>query len=130
LIFGFTEMGIHLLELVYWLGFSIFAVTALRPYFKTPWAAPLVAVFTVVVYYLYAGVIDLTQLEILVAFPLLLAWWLIDRAHPNTGQGLDSTVAGLMAAAVVLLKHLYLLIVLAFSRFCTASLLAAGTLTS
>jgi hypothetical protein len=114
-LFGFTEVGIHVFELVYWLGFSIFALTVLQPYFTTRWSGPLVAVFTVVVYYCYAQVMDLTQLEILVAFPLLLAWWLIDQADPKTARGLKQyAAAGLLAAAVVLLKHLYIVIVLAF----------------
>jgi hypothetical protein len=115
LLFGFSEVGIHLFELLYWIGFSAFALVALRPYFTTRWAPSLVPVFTVVAYYLYAGLLDLTQLEILVAFPILLAWWLIDQAHPGTRRGLQRyAAAGLAAAAVVLLKHLYFLIILAF----------------
>jgi len=74
-----------------------------------------VPICTVVVYYLYTGLLDLTQIEILVAFPLLVAWWLIDQAHPGTRRGLRRyAAAGLAAAAVVLLKHLYILIILAF----------------
>src|SRR4029453_3997297 len=34
-LFGFTEIGIHLFELIYWLGFSVFALITLRPYFST-----------------------------------------------------------------------------------------------
>jgi hypothetical protein len=118
LLFGFTEIGLHVFELVYWLGFSAFVVVALRPYFTTPWGAPLVPVFTIVVYYGYAGLLDLGQVEILVSFPLLVAWWLIDRADPRTAQGVRRyAAAGFMAAAVVLLKHLYLLIILAFVGF-------------
>jgi hypothetical protein len=114
-LFGFTEIGIHLFELIYWLTFSAFALVALRPYFRARWAAPLVPVFTVVTYYLYAGLLDLTQIEILVAFPLLVAWWLIDRAEPRARQGVRRyAAAGLAAAVVVLLKYLYLLIILAF----------------
>jgi Dolichyl-phosphate-mannose-protein mannosyltransferase len=114
-LFGFTEVGIHLFELIYWLVFSIFTLVALRPYFTAAWAAPLVPIFTVVVYYCHAGVFDLTQIEILVAFPILVAWWLIDRADPGTRDGLRRyAVAGLVTAVVVLLKYLYLLIVLAF----------------
>jgi hypothetical protein len=117
-LFGFTEVGIHLFELIYWLAFSVFALVALRPYFTAAWAVPLVPVFTVVAYYLYAGVLDLTQIEILVAFPLFVAWWLIDQADPGTGVGLRRyAAAGLAAAAVVLLKHLYLLIILAFLAY-------------
>jgi hypothetical protein len=114
-LFGFTEVGIHLFELTYWLAFSLFTVVALRPYFTTRWGAPLVPVFTVVVYYLDAGLLALTQIEILVAFPILVAWWLIDQAEPGTHSGIRRyAAAGLAAAAVVLLKHLYVLVVLAF----------------
>jgi hypothetical protein len=114
-LFGFTEVGIHLFELAYWVAFSVFALVALRPYFTTRWGPPLVPVFTVVVYYLYAGLLDPTQIEILVAFPLLVAWWLIDQAVPGTSRGLKRYAgAGLATAAVVLLKYLYLLIILSF----------------
>ncbi len=115
LLFGFTEIGIHLFELVYWLVFSVVALVILRPYFSSPRAPPLVPVFTIAVYYFGAGLLDIGQVEILVAFPILLAWWLIDQADPRTSRGLRRyAAAGLTAAAVVLLKHLYLLIVLAF----------------
>ena len=50
LLFGFSEVGIHLFELLYWIGFSAFALVALRPYFTTRWAPSLVPVFTVVAY--------------------------------------------------------------------------------
>ena len=30
-LFGYTEIGIHLFELLYWLAFSAFAMVALRP---------------------------------------------------------------------------------------------------
>jgi len=40
-LFGFTEVGIHLFELAYWFAFSLFALVAVRPYFTTrcgqPW---------------------------------------------------------------------------------------------
>ena len=118
LAFGFTEVGIRLFELAYWVAFSVFAVAALRPYFTTRWAVSLVPVLTVVVYYLYAETLELTQIEILVAFPLLVAWWLIDGADAGTRAGLARyAAAGLGAATVVLFKHLYVLIVLAFLAY-------------
>jgi hypothetical protein len=117
-LFGFTEVGIHLFELAYWLAFSVFALVVLRQYFTTRWAVPLVPVFTVVVYYLGARLTGLTQLEILVAFPILVAWWLINQADPGTHAGLRRyAAAGLAAAAVVLLKHLYIVIVVALVGF-------------
>ena len=118
LLFGFTEVGIHLFELLYWLAFSAFAIVALRPYFRTDWAAPLVPVFTVVVHYLRADTLDLTQVETLVAFPMLVTWWLTDQAQPGTRQGVTRyAAAGLATAAVIILKHLYLLIILAFLAY-------------
>ncbi len=120
-VFGFTEVGIHAFELLYWLGFSAFALVGLRRYFLSDWGPPLVLVFTIVVYYSYAGLIDLTQVEILVAFPILLAWWLLDGASPRGRQGIRRyAAAGLAAAVVVLLKHLYVLIVLAFLVYSVA----------
>ncbi len=113
-LFGFTEVGIHGFELIYWLIFSIFALLALRPYYTAAWAAPLVPIFTAVAYYCHAGTFDLTQIEILVSFPILAGWWLIDSADPGTRAGLRRyAAAGLVAAVVVLLKYLYILIILA-----------------
>ena len=54
-LFGFTEVGIHLFELIYWLVFSIFAIVALRPYFAARWAVSLVPIFTVVASYWSRG---------------------------------------------------------------------------
>jgi hypothetical protein len=114
-LFGFTAVGIHLFELLYLVAFSAFAIGALRPYFRTDWGAPLVPVFSVVVHYLRADTLDLTQVEVLIAFPLLMAWWLIDQAQPATREGLKRyAAAGLATAAVMILKHVYLLIILAF----------------
>ena len=125
---GFTEIGIHLFELAYWCAFSVFALVALRPYFATRWGPPLVPIFTVAVYYAGAGLLDIGQVEILVAFPILVAWWLIDLADPRTSRGLRRYAsAGLAAAAVVLLKHLYLLIVLAFVAYAARRSLREGT---
>ena len=115
LLFGFTEIGIHAFELLYWFFFVLFVPAAFRRYFTAVWAPFCVPVFTVVVYYLYAGVLDLTQVEILVAFPLTVTWWLLATAKPQMRSGLARyAAAGLATALIVLLKHLYVLIVLAF----------------
>jgi hypothetical protein len=113
-LFGFTEVGIHAFELAYWIAFSVFSSLALRAYFTTDWAARFVPALTVVVYYLYATV-DLTQIEVVVAFAILLAWWLIDRAEPGTRAGLKRfAVAGIAAAVVTSFKNVYVVIVLGF----------------
>jgi hypothetical protein len=112
---GFDEAGVHLFELCYWIGFSLFVVRRLHRYFASRWSLNLIPLLTVTIYYAYAQVVDLTQIEILVAFPILLAWYFIDGATPGTTRGLACYAgAGLAAAAVVLLKYVYLVIVLVF----------------
>lgn len=90
-LFGYTEVGIDLFKLLYWLGFSLFALAALRPYFSTRWGRSLVPVFTVAVYYLHAGLLDLTQIEILVGFPILVAWSMLVRAMSELVRDADDT---------------------------------------
>jgi hypothetical protein len=113
-LFGFNEIGIHLFELLYWIVFSILVSRVFRPYFLTSWGSALIPVFTVGVYYLWAGLPDLTQIEILVAFPLLLLWRVLDGADTRSSEAIVAyATAGLLAAVVVLLKYLYLIVALA-----------------
>ena len=117
-LFGFNEVGIHLFELIYWIVFSSVVSRILRPYFQTWWGPTLIPVSTVAVYYGWADLSDLTQIEILVGFPLLLAWCLVDRADPRTSRAVTAyATAGLFAAAIVLLKYLYLPIALALLAY-------------
>jgi hypothetical protein len=75
-LFGFSEVGIHTFELLYFLLFAIVMMKILRPYFRHPWLASLVPLSTIGVYYATVDPWLLTQLEIIVAFPILLSLWL------------------------------------------------------
>ena len=95
------------------MGFSLFLIVTLRGRFERRWVAALAPLFTVGAYYLAAKALNLTQIEVLVAFPLYAAWWF--------SQDLDTSTACWKAAAchqrcfrgaaVVLFKHLYIAIV-------------------
>jgi len=68
--FGFTEVGIHALELLYLVGFSVVLVRKCKSYFRVPWLPSLVPLLTVGFYYGVAGSNHLTKLEPLVGIPL------------------------------------------------------------
>lgn len=71
-LFGFTEFGIHLFELLYWLTFSAILFLTLRKYFRNIIFAYLAPLSTIGVYYAVCGSWHLTQVEGLVGFPLYL----------------------------------------------------------
>lgn len=101
-LFGFTEVGVHAFELVYLICFSTVLIFCCRGYFRSWWAASLVPLFTVALYYGIADSNHLTQLEPLVGFPLFLSCYWISRAaqteeRPARLLVLSGFAAGLLA---------------------------------
>lgn len=74
-LFGFSETGIHLLELIWMLTFAAVLMVTLRPYLQAPWLSALAPAATIGVYYATVGEHELTQLEMMVGFPLYLTAW-------------------------------------------------------
>jgi hypothetical protein len=114
-LFGFTEVGVHLFELVWQLAFAVAILVTLRRHFEHRAFASLAALFAVGLYYAVANDAKLTQVEALVGFPILLALWaaLPDDEHtpPHPGRYLFS---GLMGAVVLVFKLMFAPIVGAF----------------
>ncbi len=114
-LFGYSELGIHLFEVTYLTAFGIVLQVTLRGRFAHRQVASLVPLATVGVYWAAAGSWDLTQPEILVAFPLYVAMWTtweVGGAAPQSARSRRLLLlSGLCAAAVVLFKLLYLPIV-------------------
>ena len=79
-LFGFTEQGVHTLELLWMLVFALVLMLSLRPYLHARWLSSLAPVATIGVYYATAREDELTQLEMLVALPLYLVAWCAMRA--------------------------------------------------
>lgn len=103
--FGFSEFGIHLLELLWMLAFAALLMWTLRSAFRLPWLSAVVPVATIGVYYGLAGESELTQLEFLVSFPLFaqVACLLWAQRHPKALPVLYFA-SGLFAGVAVLFK--------------------------
>ena len=115
---GYREIGIHLFEAIYLTAFAVVLQVTLRGRFAHREIASLVPLATVGAYWAAARSWDLTQIEILVAFPLYVAMWAAFEAGareplPPARRQLLLVLAGLSGAAVVILELLYLPIVVA-----------------
>ncbi len=89
-IFGFNEVGIHLFELIYWLGLSLIMIFGLKSYFQNSLFAVLTPLFTIGIYYSVSGGLHWTQAEALVCFPLFMSLYFYGRrlladAEKNSG---------------------------------------------
>jgi hypothetical protein len=108
-LFGFSEIGVHLLELIWQGMFTIVLIAILRSYYDIPWLSSLVPLATIIPYYGFAAGHLLTQVEILIPLPLFLCLWL--SCHPwKTGRacGLAYFAAGCCAATVAAFKLILL----------------------
>lgn len=113
-LFGFTEMGIHLLEIIYWLGFSLILITGLRSYFVNPLFAALTPLFTIGIYYSVSGSLHLTQVESLVCFPLFLSLWFCQKFLENPDKKSFLLLSGLFGGIVLTFKLMFIAILSAF----------------
>lgn len=115
--FGFTEVGVHIFELIYWIGFSVVLIWFLKRIraFSNEaitYLAPLLIVGT---YYGFGNYRLFTQVEALVNFPLLLTiafnyLYLEKGKH----QHLWIFLSGVMGGIVLLFKLIFAPILLAF----------------
>lgn len=132
-LFGFTELGIHLFELI-WMGvLALVLMITLRPYLQARWLSALAPVATIGVYYATAREDELTQLEMLVALPLYLTAWCALRALQRSRNqpaakpmALLFFASGLTAALATLFKLLLAPIPVAFWLIASVYLLRDG----
>lgn len=129
-LFGFSEFGVHLLELIWMMAFAVVLMITLRPYLRAPWLSALAPAATIGVYYATAGEFELTQLEMIVAFPLYLSAWCALRALDLTKDGPSAKVmvtlfffSGFFAGTAALFKLLLAPIPVAFWLMASAFLL-------
>jgi hypothetical protein len=105
--FGFSEFGIHMLELLWMLAFAVVLMTMLRGAFRRPWLSAFAPVATIGVYYGLARENELTQLEFLVSFPLFALVLCLIASHRRPKAMLAFYFAsGLLAGVAVLFKLL------------------------
>lgn len=115
LLFGFSEAGIHLFELLYWIGFAVVLLLTMRNYFDNRAILSIAPLLTVGVYYGVSGSWHLTQVEGLVGFPLLLALWFASESSTREEHSPRRMfLSGLMGGIVLAFKFLLLPILLSF----------------
>jgi hypothetical protein len=112
-LFGFNEVGIHSLELLYFLAFGVLLLWLLRRYYTHSWTPSVTVLLFFFFYYCATGITHQTQIEGLVGPPMFVAIWFASLAVEKSG---DSKwlwfLAGLSAAVVFFFKFLFLGIVL------------------
>jgi hypothetical protein len=114
-LFGFHEAGIHVAELLWSVAFAASTQAMLRDRVAHPRIADLSPLFTVGAFYASARAGDLTQIEYLVAFPMMLSLWAASDAGPDgPARTRRLVLSGLMAAVVVYFKLVYAVVPLTF----------------
>ena len=113
-LFGYTEVGIHLFELIYWLAFSVVLLATMGRQMKTPAFAALLPVLSVGSYYAISGSLDITQLEALAAFPIFVSMWLAYRAANSAKPSLLMVGSGVAGGFAVVFKLLFLILLVPF----------------
>lgn len=106
-LFGYTEVGIHLFELIYWLAFSVVLLATIGRRIKTPALAALLPVLPIGTYYAISGSLDITQLEALAAFPIFVAMWMAYRAADSHKPFLVLVGSGIAGGIAVVFKLLF-----------------------
>ncbi|MBK9165420.1 MAG: hypothetical protein IPM21_16230 [Acidobacteria bacterium] len=110
-IFGFSEIGIHFFELLYWIVFSAALIWITDEQFENDWLRYLMPLTTVGYYYATAGSLQMTQVETLVGFPLFLSFAFIPRTCDSVGSltwMIGIFVSGLAIASALMLKFAFL----------------------
>jgi hypothetical protein len=118
-LFGFHEVGMHIMDLLWMLGLALGLRLTLRDRFSTRWVAKLLPWLAVGTYFAIIDPRQQMQVESLVGLPMYFTAWALMRAGQlPLRQGGDSwrylLLAGLMGGIVLLLKLIYLPLLLAF----------------
>jgi len=104
-LFGFSEIGIHLFELVWMTALGAALLLALRPSFERRWALLLVPLLTSGYFYAITQDWHLTQVEGLVGLPMFLAMWASMRgARMERGAAGRFALSGVMGGVVLVFK--------------------------
>lgn len=125
--FGFTEIGIHVFELLYLLIFSLVLQRCLKRVLAHPWVASITPLFVVGFYYAFVGDWHLTQAEGLAGFPMFCSlWWAVQAAESDRHRGRRLFLSGLCGGIVLAFKLLFLPLLLCLWVTVIASLARRG----
>lgn len=113
-LFGFTEIGVRLLEIIYWFGLCLILIIGLRNYFTNPLFASLTPLFTIGIYYSVSGSLHFTQAESLVCFPLFMSLWFCQKFLESPDKKSLLFLSGLFGGIVVTFKLMFIAVIFAF----------------
>ncbi len=114
-LFGFTEQGIHLFELLYMCLFSIVLIGTLKSKFRNQTMVSFIPLFTIGIYYSVSGILHQTQTEALVGFPIYLSLWFALMALNETKMcKFYLFLSGFFASIVLVFKIMFLPILVVF----------------
>lgn len=114
--FKFSDVGIHLFELVYWLIFTFLVVKLFHKIrlFDNAIFNTILPLFIVGVYYSNVGITHLTQVEALVNFPILFLFWILAYVGNGTGKNYHFfllLMSGILVAVILIFKLIFLPII-------------------
>jgi hypothetical protein len=114
-LFGFNEVGIHLMDLLWMLGLALALRVTLAQAFSRPWIAQILPWIAVGSYFAAIDPRQQMQVESLVGLPMYLAVWFCLRATQQPDQRWRwLMLSGIMGGLVLLLKLIYLPLLVAF----------------
>ena len=115
-LFGFTEVGIHLLELIFWLCFSFILIISLKSSgnFENKFIASIAPLFTAGIYYSLSTVFTLTQVEGLINIFLFLTLWFAIQSLKSRNKKFLLFLSGLAGSVVLTFKQMFLPIIVVF----------------
>jgi Dolichyl-phosphate-mannose-protein mannosyltransferase len=115
-LFGFTEVGIHLFELLWMLALAVVVRLTAGRYLRNEVAAALAPALTVGFYYAVATNVHLTQTEVIVGLPMLCSLVFAAAAVQRGARGSAAMwfASGVSAGLVTLFKAPYVALPLIF----------------
>ena len=123
-LFAYSEIGVHILDLIWMTSFAIVIMVCLRRYYHYPWLSAVAAVAVVAVYNVSVESFSLTQLEVLVGFPIFLsAWYAAQIPQPNGLRQRAAFISGLCAGVTVVFKLVFAPLFVVFWLIVSARLL-------
>jgi hypothetical protein len=105
-LFGFTEVGIHTLELLWMVGLAVVLLLTVRRWGESGLVVALAPVLTVANYYVVADTWHLTQVEGLVGLPMYLAMWYASVPQASV-DARRLALSGLMGGLVLVFKFMF-----------------------
>jgi hypothetical protein len=107
-LFGFNEIGVHCLELLWMLGLVLGLRITLADYFTQRWIGTVLPYLTVGGYFCMHNFYEQMQVEALMGLPLyFVVWFLYQATQVKDRRSSYLVKAGLMGGVIVLFKIVY-----------------------